>query len=98
MKIIFRQSGGYAGLKMGCEIDTDLLSAEEDKELKLLVDQSEILEDQSKKSPNVADAFNYLIIIKTGERIYQVSFDEQNLSEEVIPLLDFLKAHSDYIK
>ena len=98
MKIKFRQSGGYAGLTKGCEINTELLSSEEAKELKSLVDQSGILEAKSKKSPNVADAYNYHLVIETIKKTYQVSFDEQNLYEEVIPLIDFLEDRSDYIK
>lgn len=98
MKITFRQSGGYAGLTKGCEIDTELLSSEEAQELKSLVAQTGILEAQSKQSPNVADAYNYLIIIETRERIHQVSFDQLSLSQEVIPLINFLKDRSDYIK
>ncbi|MDJ0718909.1 MAG: hypothetical protein QNJ54_32565 [Prochloraceae cyanobacterium] len=98
MKITFRQSGGFAGLIKGCEIDTELLSSEEAKELKSLVNQSDVFEAQSQKSPNVADAYSYQIVIETRERTHQVSFDEPNLSEEVIPLIDFLKDRSDYIK
>ena len=97
MKITFRQSGGYAGLTKGGEIDTELLSSDEVQELKSLVVQSGILETQSKQSPNVADAFNYLIIIETRKRTHQVSFDELSLPKEVIPLIDFLENRSDYI-
>ncbi len=98
MKIKFRQSGGYAGLTKGCEINTELLSAEEAQELKSLVDQSGILEAESKKSPNVADAFNYNLVIETIKKTYRLSFDEQSLPEEVIPLIDFLEDCSDYIR
>ena len=98
MKITFRQSGGYAGLTKGCEINTELLSSEEAQEIKSLVAQSGILEAQSKQSPNVADAYNYLIIIETRERTHQVSFDELSLPRKVIPLIDFLEDRSDYIK
>ena len=98
MKITFRQSGGYAGLLRGCEINTELLSSAEARELKSLVEQSGILEAQSKQSPNLADAFYYLIVIETMEKTHQVSFDDQSLSEEVIPLIDFLQDRSDYIK
>ena len=38
MKITFRQSGGYAGLIMGSEIDTDSLAAEEAAKLQSLVE------------------------------------------------------------
>ena len=98
MKITFRQSGGYAGLLRGCEINTERLSSEEARELKSLVDQSGILEAQSKQSPNLADVFNYLITIETRDKTHQVSFDELSLPREIIPLIDFLQDRSDYIK
>lgn len=98
MKITFHQSGGFVGLIKGCEIDSELLSTAEGQQLNSLVNQSGILEAQSNNTPNVADVYNYHIVIKTKKMTYQVSFDEQNLSEEIIPLIDFLKEHSDYIK
>ena len=37
MKIKFRQAGGYAGLRLGCDLDTNLLSAPESIQLESLV-------------------------------------------------------------
>ena len=50
MKITFRKSGGYEGLIMGCEINTDSLPAEEAAKLQSQVEQSGILPAQSKQN------------------------------------------------
>ena len=91
MKITFRQSGGYAGLVMGSEIDTDSLAAEEAAKLKSLVEQSGILQAQSKQTPNSADLLYYEITIETKKGIHQVSFDDMSLPESAIPLLEYLQ-------
>ena len=91
MKITFRQSGGYAGLIMGSEINTDSLSAEEAAKLQSLVKQSGILQAQTKQTSNVADLLNYEITIETKEGIRQVSFDDLSLPESAVPLLEYLQ-------
>ena len=94
MKITFRQSGGYAGLIIGSEIKTDLLSAEEAATLHSLVQQSGIFTAPTKATPPSADLLNYKIIIETKEGISQLSFDELSLPESALPLLDYLQARA----
>lgn len=91
MKIEFRQSGGYAGLVMGSEINTDLLDAEEATKLQSLVEQSDILQVQPRSTPNSADLLNYEITIETKEGTHQVSFNDMSLPESAIPLLEYLQ-------
>ena len=98
MKITFRQSGGYAGLIMGSEINTDSLSAEEAAKLQSLVKQSGILQAQTKQTSNVADLLNYEITIETKEGIRQVSFDDLSLPESAVPLLEYLQERAKPLK
>ena len=91
MKISFRPSGGYAGLIMVSEIDTDSLAAEAAAELKSLVEQSGVSQARRKQTPNSADLLNYEITIETKKGIHQVSFDDISLPESVIPLLEYLQ-------
>lgn len=91
MKIEFRQSGGYGGLTMGSEINTESLSAEEAAKLRSLVEQSDILQVQSRQTPNSADLLQYQIIIETNEGVRQVSFDDLSLPESAVPLLEYLQ-------
>lgn len=94
MKIKFRQSGGYAGLIRGCELDTNLLPPDEAAQLESLVKKSGILQAKSVHSENAADLINYKITIQTQKDIYQVTFDDLTLPENVLPLLDYLQSKS----
>ena len=94
MKIKFRQSGGYAGLIMGCELDTDLLPPKKATKLQSLVEQSDILQTKSTHSENTADLINYEITIETKAAKHQVRFDDLTLPENVLPLLDYLQTQA----
>lgn len=94
MKIKFRQSGGYAGLHMGCEIDTDSLPAPEADRLTALVENSGILQATSQRSLNAADLFTYEFAIEASQGSQQVSFDDMSLPERVRPLLDYLQGQA----
>jgi hypothetical protein len=94
MKIKFRQSGGYAGLRMGCDLDTKSLSSEEATQLESLVKTSGILQSKSGHTENAADLINYEITIETKEGTYQVQFDDLTLTESVLPLLDYLQSQA----
>jgi hypothetical protein len=92
MKVKFSQSGGYAGLIRGCELDTDSLSPAEATKLQSLVEQSGILQAQSKHAPHARDLLNYNITVETSEGAPTVSFDDLSLPENVQPLLEYLQS------
>jgi hypothetical protein len=94
MKIKFRQSGGYAGLRMGCDLDTKSLSSEEATQLESLVNTSGILQANSGRSENAADLISYEIAIETQAGTHQVKFDDLTLPESVLPLLDYLQSQA----
>lgn len=94
MKIKFRQSGGYAGLRLGCDLDTKFLSPEAATQLESLVEKSGILQSQSARSENTADQINYEITIETDRGTCQRTFDDLTLPESVLPLLDYLQSHA----
>lgn len=91
MQIKFRQSGGYAGLIRGCDINSDSLSVGEAAELQSLVEQSGILNLKSKQTAKAADLIGYEITLETRDGIHQVSVDDLSLPERAIPLLDYLQ-------
>ncbi|HEY9662671.1 MAG TPA: protealysin inhibitor emfourin [Allocoleopsis sp.] len=91
MKIQFSQSGGYAGLRMGCEIDTASLPPPEAERLTALVENSGILQATSQRTPHAADLFTYEFAIEARQGNHQVSFDDMSLPERVRPLLEYLQ-------
>jgi hypothetical protein len=98
MKIEFRQSGGYGGLRMGCDIDINSLKIAESNQLESLIKNSDILRSNSSLSKNSADLITYEIKIETKEGIYQVKFDDLTLPESIIPLLDYLQNQAKPLK
>lgn len=94
MKIKFRQSGGYAGLRLGCDLDNKSLSSDEATQLESLVNTSGILQAHSGRSENAADLINYEITIETNQGTHQVTFDDLTLPENVLPLLDYLQSQA----
>ncbi len=94
MKIKFRQSGGYAGLRMGLDLDINSLSTDESTQLESLVKTSGILQSKSGRAENAADLINYEITIETKEGTHQVKFDDLTLPESVLPLLEYLQSQA----
>jgi hypothetical protein len=94
MKIRFRQSGGYAGLRIGCDLDTKSLSSEEATQLESLVNTSGVLQANSGRSGNAADLISYEIEIETNQGTHQIAFDDLTLPENILPLLEYLQSQA----
>ncbi len=86
MRLTFRQSGGYAGLSRGCELDSDELSAEEREALASLLGQGEHHEAAAPPS-KARDALAYEIHVE-GEDLSRTFFlDQSNTPDAVEPLI-----------
>ena len=94
MRVQFRETGGFAGLSRGCDLDADKLSGDDKSELVSLVKDSKPL--LAKTSPNqqVRDALAYEIVIEEGKDRLDAAFDDTTLPKGILPLLDFLKKKS----
>ncbi len=94
MKVVFRQSGGFAGLIRAVELDTDDLPPEEAAELYSLVQQSDLQNTRGESESRWRDLQTYEIRVETGEDVYEVAFDDSNVPAGVTPLLAFLRKRS----
>jgi hypothetical protein len=91
MKVRFGQSGGYAGLLKGCEIDTAHLPLEQAQELLKLVKASAISASGEFLSNSSRDLHQYEITIEEGGAKKAVIFDDESLPAAAKPLVGFLK-------
>ena len=91
MKIRFDQSGGYAGLLRGCEIDSTDLSPEKGEELEQLVKASAISTSGEHLSQSSRDLHQYEITIEDGDSKTSVVFDDETLPQSAKPLIGYLK-------
>lgn len=90
MKIQFRQSGGYAGLIRGCDLDTSTLSKSEATQIEQLASAAQATAPTS----SGADLTCYEIEITDGRRKKSLTLDDMSLTEETAPLVELLAQHA----
>jgi hypothetical protein len=90
MKVRYRQTCGFTGLSLGCELDTEKMPPGEAQELTRVVKQAEPDKLGVKTSPRGRDLTNYEIIVEDRGRTTRAAFDDMTISNNVQPLLDFL--------
>lgn len=90
MKISFRQSGGFAGLILGCELDSEKLPRSEAQELARLVQQAALDRVGAKTSSKGRDLVNYEIVVEHDGRTTKASFDDMTIPANVQALMDYL--------
>lgn len=90
MKLRFRQTGGFGGLVLGCDLDTSTLPPAEAQELERLIKQADLKKAQTKRSDKARDLQQYEIAVE-NEVTAKASFDDMSVEASVKPLLDFLR-------
>jgi hypothetical protein len=91
MKIRFRQTGGFGGLVLGCDLDTSTLPPAEGQELIRLVKQANLEKMQTRRSEKARDLQNYEIGVEDDGMTAKATFDDMSIEASVEPLLDFLR-------
>jgi hypothetical protein len=91
MKVRFRQTGGFGGLVLGCDLDKSTLPPVEAQELTRLVKQANLEKIQKRRSEKARDLQNYEISVESDEITAKASFDDMSVDATVEPLLDFLR-------
>ena len=90
MKIRFRQTGGFGGLVLGCDLETSALPPAEAQELARLVKQADLEKIQTRRSEKGRDLQIYEIAVE-NEITVKASFDDMSMPANIRPLLDFLR-------
>jgi hypothetical protein len=91
VKVRFRQTGGFAGLVLGADIDTNTLPPAEAQELARLIKQANLEKIHAKPSQKARDLQNYEIAVESNEITAKASFDDMSVEANVEPLLEFLR-------
>ncbi len=89
MRIVFRQTGGYAGLVLGGELDSSDLDAPEEAALDALLHHDEH-RPTTGPPPAACDLETYQIGVQEDETTRSFTFDQLSVPEAVIPLLERL--------
>ena len=94
MKIRFRQTGGFAGLARGCDLDAAALPRAEADELARLLATAK-LEALKPVRARGADRQQYdLVLEREGKPAVEVRFDDSALNDELAALVAFLRKRS----
>ena len=95
MRIVCERSGGFAGLTTRTEVDSETLTAAQKRELKTLIEQSQLLDQPAKKhkAKAVADGFQYDLTVTTEEAERTLTLNDGTVSEDMLALLDWLMAY-----
>ena len=94
MKIRFRQTGGFAGLSRGCDLDAATLPRAEADELARLLATAR-LEAVKPARGRGADRQQYdLVVEREGKPPVSVCFDDGALDAELAALVAFLRKRS----
>jgi len=90
MKIQLERSGGFTGIAQRSSIDTDLLDAEEQKNLLEMVETAHFFDLPARiPASNVgADRFSYKLTITDKGRSHTIEFNEVNTPEDLSPLIN----------
>ena len=91
MKLSFRQSGGFAGLLKGIDLDTGALEESEARELEALARASGIEGAQAFTTEGARDLHRYEITIEHDDGVASLSCDDGSVPAAAGPLLRYLR-------
>ena len=87
----FVRSGGFAGLSNTVELDSDTLSAEDQKTLLELIENANFFDnDFDSVTDSIRDGFSYEITIEKGSKKRTVNINDGGISKDLRPLVDHL--------
>jgi hypothetical protein len=90
--IYFERSGGFTGIPVKVEVDSNDLPPDERDDLHRMIAESKFFElEQSKEQANaMPDSFQYTLIIEGNERKRKMNLSEQEIPDELRILLRYL--------
>jgi hypothetical protein len=94
MKIRYRQTGGFAGLSLGAELDTETLPVGEARELERLVKRAALHHIGDRKSRGGRDLTSYEMTVEDQGRTTKASFDDMTIPSNAQALLDFVRSRA----
>lgn len=90
--IWFERSGGFTGIPVKVEINSDTLSAEDQVKLRQLIDESNFLDIQDIDSlpKDLPDQFYYQLTIESSGKKRSAGFTDMNVPDDLRQLINYL--------
>ncbi len=92
MIVRHERSGGFAGITITAEVDSESLSAKEAKKLKELVEQAFPADQPKKKKATMPDQFEYEFVIKEGDKSRRHHANDETITDDMRALSKWLIA------
>ncbi|MBL8203758.1 MAG: hypothetical protein JNM09_05965 [Blastocatellia bacterium] len=92
MIVRYDRSGGFAGLTITAEVDSETLSAKEAKTLKELVEKAFPLDPTKKKKATMPDQFEYEFTIEDHGKSRQYRVNDETITAAIRALSKWLIA------
>jgi hypothetical protein len=94
VKVRFQQTGGFAGLSRGCELESRALPRKDAEELERLIAAAQLDKVRPGRSRG-ADRQQYDLVVEREDGApLELRFDDGALSDELARLVAFLRARS----
>jgi hypothetical protein len=93
VRVIFKQTGGFAGLARGCELDVDQLPAEEAARIRALVGQLPSAE-PAPPPAQARDLAHCEITVEEGGTSRHFTATDVTVPDPVRPLIQLLQKHA----
>jgi hypothetical protein len=90
MIIRHERSGGFAGITVTAEVDSETLSAKQATELKELVAQAFPADQPKKKKATMPDQFEYEFLIETDGKPRKYQVNDESITDEMRALSKWL--------
>ncbi len=92
MIVRHERSGGFAGITITAEVNSESLSAKEAKKLKELVEQAFPADQPKKKKTTMPDQFEYEFVIKEGDKSRRHHVNDETITDDMQALSKWLIA------
>ena len=92
MHISFERTGGFAGIRLGCEINTETLSPEEADQVAGCVDAANFFDLPEVPPTGGPDQFQYKISIEKDGRTRTIESGERAMPASLSPMVKWLMA------
>lgn len=94
MKIKIEQSGGFSGISLSKEMETDELPTPLENTIKELLDEKRTHLPKGSRRRGAADYLNYKITIQNGNKDHVIECNEHDMDNNMRSLISYVKKNS----
>ena len=98
MKIVFKQTGGFAGLQKVVELDCDEIPDQEAAHIKTLISRASFFDIEQPSVNAMPDQENYTLSVESNDGSRTMHLSKSNVPDTLQPLVGFLVKRAKFQK